>query len=306
MRATRIVALLLIPLATGCSTGLHEYVHNGFKVGPNYCRPAAPVAENWIDYQDARVISEPPQHWAWWTVFNDPVLNSLIDSAHRQNLTLREAGFRVAESRALYGFAVGNLFPQQQQAFGSYTRQQISREGFGAFGGAGGIGGGGIGGGIGGGAAGAGFPRSFSIWTLGTQLAWELDFWGRFRRAVEAADAELDASVENYDDVLVILLSDVAATYVEIRTLEERLRYARSNVRNQTGSLDLAKIRLEEGAATRLDVTQAQTNVSQTEAAIPVLESQLRQAHNRLCVSNWARREFPWRLPRWLSASRPT
>ena len=284
MRATRFVALLVV-LVSGCSTGLHEYVHNGFKVGPNYRRPAAPVAENWIDYQDARVISEPPQHWAWWTVFNDPVLDSLIDGAHRQNLTLREAGFRVAEARALYGFSVGNLFPQQQQAFGSYTRQQISREGFGAFGGAGGIGGGAIGGGIGGGGgAGASFPRSFSIWTLGTQLAWELDFWGRFRRAVEAADAELDASVENYDDVLVILLSDVASTYVEIRTLEQRLRFARDNVKYQTGSLDLAKIRLEEGAASRLDVTQAQTNVAQTAAAIPVLESQLRQAQNRLCV----------------------
>jgi NodT family efflux transporter outer membrane factor (OMF) lipoprotein len=127
-------------------------------------------------------------------------------------------------------------------------------------------------------------PRSFSLWTLGTQLAWELDFWGRFRRAVEAADAELDASVENYDDVLVILLSDVASTYVEIRTLEQRLRYARDNVTAQTGSFGQAKTRLEEGVSTRLDVTQAQTNLSQTEAAIPALEIQVRRAQNRLCV----------------------
>jgi NodT family efflux transporter outer membrane factor (OMF) lipoprotein len=279
MSAIRVIALLPIFLIAGCSTGLHEYVHNGFKVGPNYCRPAAPVAENWIDYQDSRVISEPPQHWAWWTVFNDPVLNTLIEDAHRQNLTLREAGFRIAESRALLGFTVGNIFPQFQEAFGSYNRQQRSLE-LGAIGGGlpgGGLGGGGLGGG-------AGFPRNFSIWTLGTQLAWELDFWGRFRRAIEAADAELDASVENYDDVLVILLADVASTYVEVRTLEERLRFARDNVKYQSGSLNLAKIRLEEGAASKLDVTQAQTNVSQTEAAIPVLETQLRQAHNRLCV----------------------
>ncbi len=275
-RAAQAWALVLVASLAGCSTGLSEYVHNGFKVGPNYGRPAAPVSEHWIDYLDARVHSEPPQHWAWWTVFNDPVLNSLVDNAHQQNLTLREAGFRVAESRALRGFAVGNIFPQFQQAFGSYNRQQISREGVG-FGGTGG----GIGAGVGGGAS---FPRSFSLWTLGTQLAWELDFWGRFRRAIEAADAELDASVENYDDVLVILLSDVASTYIEVRTLEQRLRFARSNVQYQTGSLDLAKIRLEEGAASRLDVTQAQTNVAQTAAAIPVLETQLRQAHNRLCV----------------------
>jgi NodT family efflux transporter outer membrane factor (OMF) lipoprotein len=274
MVAIRVMALLPILLITGCSTGLHEYVHNGFKVGPNYGRPAAPVAENWIDYQDARVVSEPPQHWAWWTVFNDPVLNALVEDAHRQNLTLREAGFRIAESRALLGFAVGNIFPQFQEAFGSYNRTQRSLE-VGALGGAGGAGGG---------LGGISIPRNFSVWTLGSQLAWELDFWGRFRRAVESADAELDASVENYDDVLVILLADVASTYVEIRTLEERLRFARDNVKYQSGSLNLAKIRLEEGAASKLDVTQAQTNVSQTEAAIPVLETQLRQAHNRLCV----------------------
>jgi NodT family efflux transporter outer membrane factor (OMF) lipoprotein len=283
------LALLLVATLAGCSTGLSEYVHNGFKVGPNYRRPAAPVSENWIDYLDSRVHSEPPQHWAWWSTFNDPVLNSLIENAHQQNLTLREAGFRVAESRALRGFAVGNLFPQRQQAFGSYNRFQFSRQGFGTIGtgiGGGGIGGGGIGGGGigGGGAGGSSFPRNISLWQLGTQLAWELDFWGRFRRAIEAADAELDASVENYDDVLVILLSDVASTYVEIRTLEQRVRFARRNVQYQTGSLELAKIRLQEGAASRLDVTQAQTNVAQTAAAIPVLETQLRQAQNRLCV----------------------
>ncbi|HJS06347.1 MAG TPA: hypothetical protein VJ809_01770, partial [Pirellulales bacterium] len=168
MVAIRVMALLPILLITGCSTGLHEYVHNGFKVGPNYGRPAAPVAENWIDYQDARVVSEPPQHWAWWTVFNDPVLNALVEDAHRQNLTLREAGFRIAESRALLGFAVGNIFPQFQEAFGSYNRTQRSLE-VGALGGAGGAGGG---------LGGISIPRNFSVWTLGSQLAWELDFWG--------------------------------------------------------------------------------------------------------------------------------
>jgi NodT family efflux transporter outer membrane factor (OMF) lipoprotein len=247
-------------------------VHNGFKVGPNYRRPAVPVAETWIDYEDSRVISVPPQNWAWWTVFNDPVLIGLVETAHRQNLSLREAGFRVAEARALRAFAVGNLFPQFQEAFGSYNRQKLSEEFLGA-----GIGAGGIGGG-------AGFPRNFSVWTLGTQLAWELDFWGRFRRAVENADAQLDASVENYDDVLVILISDVASTYVEIRTIEQRLRFARDNVRSQRGSFGIAEVLFEGGRGDRLDVAQAQTNLSQTEATIPALEIQLRQAQNRLCV----------------------
>src|SRR5690606_18407834 len=126
--------------------------------------------------------------------------------------------------------------------------------------------------------------RYFSVWNTGAQLAWELDFWGRFRRAVESADAQLDASVENYDDVLVILIGDVAATYVEIRTAEQRLEYANANVVSQRSSYDLAETRREGGRSTRLDVFQAQTNLSQALATIPQLEIQLRQAQNRLCV----------------------
>jgi NodT family efflux transporter outer membrane factor (OMF) lipoprotein len=253
---------------TGCVTSFSEYIHNGFKVGPNYCKPAAPVAEHWIDYQDDRVHSQPPQHWAWWRVFNDSRLDRLIETAFAQNITLREAGFRVMEARARRAITVGNLFPQQQQLFGSYDRQQLSLEtaqiknaaAFGAV------------------------NRNFDLWTFGGQLAWELDFWGRFRRAVESADAELDASVENYDDVLVILISDVAAAYIDVRTAEQRLRYARENVRNQSGSLDIATDKVEGGASSRLDVTQAQTNLAQTEALVPQLQTQLRQAQNRLCV----------------------
>lgn len=263
--------LLLAPLGVGCKTNCREYVRNGFKVGPNYCKPNAEVADHWIDYQDPRVISQPQDNWAWWRVFNDPALDQLVQTASEQNLTLREAGFRIMEARALRAYTTGNLFPQSQTAFGGYSRQLLSEEvGFQAGGGGGG--------------GGFSIPREFSIWNLGTQFAWELDFWGRFRRAIEAADAQLDASVENYDDVLVILVSDVAATYVEIRTLEQRIRYARQNVQNQTGSLQLAETQFEGGAATRLDVTQAVTNVAQTEATIPEFETQLRQAENRLCV----------------------
>jgi NodT family efflux transporter outer membrane factor (OMF) lipoprotein len=264
--------VLTAPLGTvGCKTNCREYVRNGFKVGPNYCKPEAEVADRWIDYEDPRVISQPQSNWAWWRVFNDPVLDQLVQTAARQNLTLRQAGFRIMEARALRNFTTGNLFPQSQTAFGSYSRQLLSQEvGFQAGGGGGG--------------GGFSIPREFSIWNLGTQFAWELDFWGRFRRAIEAADAQLDASVEDYDDVLVILIGDIGATYVEIRTLEQRIRYARQNVKNQTGSLELAETQFEGGAATRLDVTQAETNVAQTESAIPQFETQLRQAENRLCV----------------------
>ena len=258
----------LLVLASGCMTSPREYFRNGFKVGPNYCKPAAPVAEHWIDYADARVISEPQNNWAWWSTFNDPILNGLIQNASQQNITLRQAGFRVMEARALDAYARGNLFPQSQTAFGGYNRNLLSEQvGF-----------------VGGGGGGLGVPREFSIWQFGTQFQWELDFWGRFRRSIEAADAQLDASIEDYDDVLVILIADVASAYVDVRTLEQRLRYARQNVESQSGSLRLAEDKKEAGVSSQLDVSQAVTNVAQTEATIPQFEAQLRQAENRLCT----------------------
>jgi NodT family efflux transporter outer membrane factor (OMF) lipoprotein len=264
------LACLVLGLA-GCATGVREYFANGLKVGPNYFTPAAPVADQWIDYQnfEGAGLSTHEPYWDWWNTFNDPVLTSLVYRASSQNLTLREAGFRILEARALRAVAAGDLFPQVQVLNGSYRRQMLSlRTGIQAGGG-------------------AGFPgvtRYFSVWNVGTQLSWELDFWGRYRRAIEAADGVLDASIENFDDVLVILQSDVARAYVDIRTLEERIRYANNNVNSQQGSLRFAEARFKGGAASRLDVTQAITNVEQTSAAIPAFELQLRQAKNQLCV----------------------
>ncbi|QDU29768.1 Outer membrane protein OprM precursor [Anatilimnocola aggregata] len=262
-------AALLLALTAGCRTGPMEYIHNGFKVGPNYATPGAPVSEVWIDYRNSELVTNQQAYWDWWRVFRDPQLELLVQRAHQQNLTLRQAGFRIEEARARRAVAHGNLFPQSQTAFGSYRRQQISTETGITAGGGGGL---------------PGFERAFDVWTAGGQFSWELDFWGRFRRAVAASDAELDATVENYDDVLVVLIGDVAQTYVEIRVAQQRIRYAQANVQSQVGSLNLAKIKKEEGAASGLDVAQAVTNVSQTEATIPQLQAQLRQAENRLCI----------------------
>src|SRR6516165_7023367 len=104
--------LLLVALPLCGCTPFTEYVHNGFKVGPNYKKPPAPVATSWIDAGDKRVRTDAADLSKWWTVFNDPVLDSLIWFAYRQNLTLRQAGFRVLLARAQYCVAVGELFPQ--------------------------------------------------------------------------------------------------------------------------------------------------------------------------------------------------
>jgi NodT family efflux transporter outer membrane factor (OMF) lipoprotein len=252
-----------------------DWVQNGFKVGPNYCRPPAPVAEEWIEAKDSNVQRR--QVDDWWNVFQDPTLNSLIDTAYNQNLTLRVLGTRVLQARAQQAIAVGSIFPQTQQAEGQYSRVGLSHNTFNnpsAFSGL----------------MPPGTPppplvgNFYSDWLAGFNLSWELDFWGRFRRAIESANASLDASVENYDAALATLLADVATNYVQYRVAQQRIKIARDNVRIQTGVLDLAQQRFKVGTATRLDVDQARTILEQTRSSIPALEIVKGQANDALCV----------------------
>ncbi len=253
-----------LPLC-GC-TSLQEYVRNGFKVGPNYGSPPAPLAKEWIDAADKRMRQDSDDLTRWWKVFNDPVLDKLICSAYEQNLTLREAGYRVLQARAQLGIAVGNIFPQTQQAKGDFLREAISKEtsrsGSIAF----------------------SKQRYFSQWDFGFALAWEVDFWGRFRRAIEAADDTLDASVADYDDVLVTLLGDVATNYVQMRITEQRIKYATENVELQRKTVKIIENREKVGVAKQLDVDQVKSVLYQTEAVIPELEIALRQFTNKLCI----------------------
>src|SRR5262249_41462412 len=153
---------------------------------------------------------------AWWTQLNDPTLNELVEAALRQNLTLRAAGLRILEARYQRAIAIGFFFPQQQDVFGSYAHERVSES------------------------RGEIQHNPFDTWRTGFSLAWELDFWGRFRRAIEAADADLDASVADFDAAVVTLLGDVAANYVEYRTLEKRIDLAKANVLILKGTFEVA------------------------------------------------------------------
>ena len=244
-------ALLLF---SGC-TGPVDYVHNGFKVGPNYHTPPAMIADHWIDSTDRRVRSECDDLAGWWTVMNDPLLNELMVYAYQQNLTLRQAGFRVLEARAQYRIAVGEFFPQEQTMDGSYTRLGVGR-------------------------------TFFNSWSTSFNLAWELDFWGRFRRAIQSADDSLDASVFNYDDVLVTLLGDIASNYVQVRTDQEQIRLLEKVVKIQTDILNVIDARLKVGfqSVTSLDRDQAISNLQQSIAQIAQFKIDLRISENALCV----------------------
>jgi NodT family efflux transporter outer membrane factor (OMF) lipoprotein len=257
------VMLALVLLAPCGCTSLSEYVHNGFKVGPNYTPPPAPVANDWIDVGDKRKDKDDLSEW--WQNFNDPILNDLICTAYRQNLTLEQAGLRILQARATVGIAVGELFPQTQLALASYNRIANSAETVNAR-------------------LSNGGTRFFDQWNQGFALSWEIDFWGRYRRTVESARANLDASVADYDDVLVTLLSDVATNYVQLRTLEKRIAYAKMNVGIQQKTLTKAQARLKVDKNGALALEQSLTLLKQTEAGIPELEISLRQTSNRLCT----------------------
>ncbi len=252
--------LLALPLwSAGCG-GLREWWHNGWKVGPNYIQPPVDLAAQWHEGDEPHLQAAPVDRPDWWTVFEDPVLSRLIESAHRQNLDLRAAGTRVLQTRAQRDLVAGKLFPQSQQALGAYAHAQLSKN--------------------------LGLPLGpyVNLWASGLPVSWEIDFWGRFRRALEAADANHDAAADGYNDALVLLLADTAETYVQIRVFQDRLRYARRNVEIQRGSLKLAETRFKEGATTQLDVRQARSSLNQTEAIVPPLQTGLRQANNRLCL----------------------
>jgi NodT family efflux transporter outer membrane factor (OMF) lipoprotein len=247
----------------GLAAGLAILVLGCTMVGPDYVRPPVQVEQTWLDTGDKRVQTESANYKDWWQAFKDPALNQFIDTAYRENLPLRIAGVRVLEARAQLGVAVGSLYPQTQQGSGSYTRTRIGEGSVDAV---------------------SASQFTFGQAQVGLNASWELDFWGKFRRGVQSADASLQATIADYDNVLVSLTADVANSYITIRTLEKRLSIAKENVRIQTESLQIAEARFLGGTTSQRDVEQAKTILANTQASIPTLESQVRQAQNVLCV----------------------
>jgi NodT family efflux transporter outer membrane factor (OMF) lipoprotein len=233
-------------------------------VGPDYTRPAAPAAEQWMEPPDATIARQHADYSAWWTVFNDATLTSLIETAYRQNPSLQAAGARVLEAVANRGIAIGTLYPQLQQASGGYTYATASTNRANQ--------------------SGPTLDNTFSDVFLGFDAGWELDFWGRFRRGIEAADAQLLASVAAYDDALVSLVAEVALNYITLRTLEERLAVARANVAIQQSSYEIVSEKYRGGAVSKLDAEQAASLLDDTRSLMPGLEANIRQTQNTLCL----------------------
>ncbi|MGI9261413.1 MAG: efflux transporter outer membrane subunit [Woeseiaceae bacterium] len=229
-------------------------------VGPDYVRPDTATHDAWSDYVRDDFEFTPQDSVQWWQVFDDPVLNELVKIAHRENNNIKIAGLRVLEARSALGIAIGNQFPQTQVVAGDASRVQASESN--ANTGAGDL--------------------SYTQYNVGASVAWELDFWGRFRRGIESADASLLASVANYDEVFVLLSAQVADAYALIRTTEEQLRIALANIALQQRSYDIVNVLYRHGSGNELDVQRAETLLLSTEATVPGFEITLHQARNAL------------------------
>lgn len=219
------------------------------------------IADKWIEDEDSQLIPYPPAHPEWWSELNDPILNNLIQAAYEQNLSLQEAGWRIMQSRSRLAIAAGNIFPQTQQGFAEYDRILESRN--------------------------VALPapiRTLDQWSNGFNLSWELDVWGRFRRSIDSADAELEASVDDYDAILICLIADVATAYSDYRTFQLRLEYARNNVKIQEASYRLTQEKADAGKTGYAGVHMAKSSLDSTRASIPALQIGLQQASNRLCT----------------------
>lgn len=247
--------------------GLLIFLNACTMVGPDFTPPKADLAPAWLESRDHRVRKGLPEYKDWWRVFHDPILEDLVNTAYEQNLPLRIAGVRVLEARALLGVVVGEFYPQSQTGFGGLEYNRISGNSIDVWP-------------PGGDNAGLGYSRG----NLGVGASWEFDFWGKFRRAIQSADANLLASVAAYDDVLVSLTAEVARTYVIIRVYEDRLRIARENLKLQQEGLRIARARFDAGDTSERDVQQAVTLMASTQAQIPFLETGLQKARHALSI----------------------
>jgi len=237
----------------------------GCAVGPDYRQPQTVTPDQWQELPATGVRVESPDApslAAWWTTLNDPQLNEFIERALAENKSVKQAYARVVQARAQRAIAGSGFWPNID-ASASGTRIE-SESNFNERGEA--------------------VSTVGESYSTGLSARWELDLFGGQRRSYEAAIAQLAATEAELRDVLVVLLGDVALSYVGVRTVQSRLDFAERNLESQREALDITRWRAEAGLTTVLDVESANTSYQQTRSQIPLLESSLVQNMNRLAV----------------------
>jgi multidrug efflux pump len=246
-----VVAIALVPCLLGLLSGC-------MLVGPNYKTPPTPMPAAFANQTQAGLSSDTVET-AWWRGFQDERLNQLVELALANNHDLRVATARIREARALLSETTFDRYPTVT-AQGSYTRERLSE-------------------------AVAPTPdRDIELYEAGFDATWELDFFGRVRRSIEASAADVGAAEANFRDAMVSLLAEVARNYFVLRGTQHRLAVARRNAENQRQTLDLTIALLEGGRGTELDTSRAEAQLTSTLASIPPLETAIKAAMYRLGV----------------------
>jgi NodT family efflux transporter outer membrane factor (OMF) lipoprotein len=234
---------------------------NACMVGPNYREPTTQIAQHWKTNNNPAINEKPFNHPEWWKVFHDPSLTLLINEGYANNLSLQSAGAHVLQARAQLAQSVGELYPQQQALIGNYTHYRMGGSELQQL-----------------------LPENINTDSLGFTANWELDFWGKYRRAIQSNNAIFLSSIAAYDNALITLTSDIANTYIKIRTIETQINITKANIRVQMIGLKLAQVRYHSGQTGLIDVEQAQTELSQTQATLPNLANSLQQEEDALSV----------------------
>lgn len=229
-------------------------------VGEDYGAQQLELPANWQAREQAGISDADAQLEGWWRQLGDPLLDELIERSARESLDLRESLARLREARALRGDVASERFPTVDARAAVERRGESDNTPFGSF-----------------------VPDS-TVYSAGFDAAWEIDVWGRVRRSVEAADADLAATIEDVRDVAVTVAGEIALNYIELRAFQRRVEIARNNVSLQEQTLDLVRGRFEAGLVGERDVAQARTNVESTRSAVPALEIGVAAAANRLAV----------------------
>jgi multidrug efflux system outer membrane protein len=249
---TCVIGALLVDvifLVTGCT------------VGPNYKPPQMEMPQEW-QHSSEEVFStvSDANNAEWWKIFADEDLDKLVRQATGNNRDIKAAFYRVEASRALLDFTAGRYYPDIN-ASGTYSRSlyrgltQVAAS-----------------------------SQPLDTYSSGFNFLWEIDLFGKIKRSIESSQASYQATIEDYRNVMVTLLADVCSNYIELRTIQTRIKYAKDNVEIQRKTLELTKSLYKAEIVGELDVKQAEFNLANTESEIPTLLTAEEASLNRLAV----------------------
>lgn len=220
------------------------------KLGPDFMGVETPSMPDKWQHKEERSDETIAQ---WWKTFNDPTLNTLVEKAYAQNLDIKSAGLRILQARAALGISEGLSYPQQQRLSGNAAAVRNSGENFEAAG-------------------------------LNFDIGWEMDIWGKYARGIESSEANLYATLASYNDIMTSVIAEVARNYINYRTAEERIAYAKRNVLIQERVTKMTEIQFNSGNVSELDMQQARSQLYNTRSAIPSIEISRVKSRNAIAL----------------------